>query len=116
MNTKEVLRELNEVYEGTSSPDWDGYEAEPVTEDNYQAAITFLKALPEDFPAPEIAADPDGEISLEWYTDKTKTFSVSIGRDTLTYAGLLGPEQPHGTEPFKGEIPEVILQYIRRFK
>lgn len=35
--------------------------------DSVNRARQFIKALPIAIPFPEIAVDPDGEISFEWY-------------------------------------------------
>jgi hypothetical protein len=79
-------------------------------------AKRFIEALPANFPAPEVAVDPDGEVSLEWYRSTGRVFSVSIGADDwLSYAGKFSPSRKtQGTEVFTSDIPRVILDNIRR--
>lgn len=95
---------------------WDGYDASAASYESYQRAKRFIEALPTSFPIPEVALDPDGEVSLEWYGQPGRVFSVSIGaNDELAYAGRFSPtRKTHGTELFTDQIPKVILDNIRR--
>ena len=95
---------------------WDGYEASTACYESYTRAKRFIEALPANFPAPEVALDPDGEVSLEWYAGPGRVFAISIGpNDELTYAGKFSPtRKTHGTEPFTGQVPKVILDHLRR--
>ena len=66
-------------------------------------------------PAPEVAIDPDGEVSFEWYHGPRRVFSISIGSsDELTYAGIYGSSKARGVETFNFEIPRVVLDNLRR--
>src|SRR4051812_42803783 len=62
----EPLWTLARVKQEASEPDWDGYGAAPVSDQTYERARVFLACLPVNVPTPDIAADPDGEISFEW--------------------------------------------------
>ena len=95
---------------------WDGYDASAACYESYSRANRFIEALPANFPAPEVALDPDGEVSLVWYRASGRVFTVSIGaNDDLTYAGKFSPsKKTHGTEPYTGQVPKVILDNIRR--
>ena len=115
---QEALDSLYTTFSEGCQAGWDGYDATAASYESYSRAKRFIEALPANFPAPEIALDPDGEISLEWYCAPGRVFSVSIGaNDELTYAGKFSPtEKTHGTEPFTGQIPKVILDNIRRLR
>lgn len=95
---------------------WDGYDASAASHESYVLAKQLIQSLPASFPASEIVVDPDGEISLEWYREPGRVFSVSISTNAgLTYAGKFSPsEKTHGTVPFTGQPPQVILDNIRR--
>ena len=109
-----LLDELAETWQECSQPDWDGYNALPVTWDTYQHALRFLRALPLGTPRPSIGAEPDGDITLEWHLAPRRTLSVSIAPDELLhYAALLGPDRTCDTEPFFGDVPARILDLIR---
>jgi hypothetical protein len=97
-------------------PDWDGYGAAPVTPQARAAAEEFLGALPTTWPPPEMAADPDGEISFEWARDPHWVFSVSVSPEgRLSYAGLFGVNRVHGAESFVGQLPQAIVDNLVRF-
>ena len=109
------LDELYETVEACCSADWDGYGAAPVAFETYRNAEQFVHALPNGMPQPQVSIDPDGEISFEWYAAPNRVFSVSVGPDNeLAYAGLFGASRTYGTEVFFDEVPEVILQNIKR--
>jgi hypothetical protein len=95
---------------------WDGYDGSAVSYENYLQAKRLVESLPAHFPAPEIAADPDGEVSFEWYREPGRVFSVSISANAqLTYAGKFSPsEKTQGTVRFTGQLPKAILDDIRR--
>jgi hypothetical protein len=113
---QDALNDLYATFAESCSPGWDAYDASAACYESYLRAKLFIEALPANFPAPEVAVDPDGEISLEWYSKPGRVFSISIGsNDELAYAGKFGPSQKtHGTEPFTGQVPKLILDNIRR--
>ncbi len=112
---QDTSRQLYEVLEQCGRSDWDGYGAKPVLFDSYERARRFIRSLPFGIPVPEVSAEPDGEITLEWFVAPTRVFSVSVGRDNeLNYAGLFGASRTYGTEVFHDEIPEVVLSHIKR--
>jgi hypothetical protein len=110
-----AFEHLDEMFRKAGEENWDGEGAAPADPLSYGYAQAFLRMLPSWVSNPDVFVDPDGEICLEWDRGRRAVFSVSIGRDgTLTYAGLLGAAKRHGVEPFVDEIPEVILDGIRR--
>ncbi len=99
---KGVFEELSQVFEECREPNWDGYGAQEVREETYDLARQFLAVLPLSIPVPSIGAEPDGQITVEWYRSPQRTLSVSIGRDgDLHYAALLGAERICGD----GNVP-----------
>ena len=112
-----IRGELAEVWEECSQPNWDGYNALPVTWDAYHLAELFLRALPLGTAMPSIGAEPDGQITMDWGRSKRRRLSVSVSADSdLHYAALLGPGKTCGSEPFFGEIPGTILNLIRQVR
>lgn len=110
-----VRDELGTVWEECKGPNWDGFDALPVTHDTLRNAYTFLESLPLGCPRPSISAEPDGQLTVEWHQSKRRTLSVSVTPDgDLHYAALLGPGRAYGTEAFFGEVPDAILDLIRR--
>lgn len=112
---KGAFDELNQVYADCLEPNWDGYDAMPVSKTTYRLAYQFLDALPLGTPLPSFGAEPDGHLTFEWHRNPRWTFSVSISPEgDLHYAALLGSSKVYGTEPFFGDPPSRILELIRQ--
>ena len=111
-----VLRDdLAEAWAECQEPNWDGYNAIPVSQDALRNMYTFLEALPLGFPRPTIGADPHGHLSVEWYRTPRRLLSVSVTDDALLhYAALVGSSKTCGTETFFGDMPESILRLVWR--
>ena len=108
--TEKVLTELKEVREDASRTGWDGYDARPLDPDSYKFAIRFLNALPTSAPLPEVSADTEGEVALDWIFGKRKALTVSIGpTGRCTFAWMLGQKTYQGTDWIYDEIPEEIV-------
>lgn len=111
----EVLEQLYTTFTACREPGWDGYSAAPISYDAYIKAKQFVDTWPANLPLPEVSADPDGEVSLEWYRSPKRVFSVSIGpNDEITYAGICDRNKAHGTETFQTQIPKVVLEHVSR--
>ena len=74
----------------------------------------FVRALPRDVALPEFAPEPDGSISLDWESSRSRRFSISIGvNNRLAYAWLDGTDRGHAVAYFDGRaIPLRILEGI----
>ena len=112
----QVLDELLEIYKEHSVENWDGYDAEPVSQKAYLEAERFINLLPPSLDAPEIIPEPSGEIAFEWYRGKRFIFVASLSGDsTISFAGLYGrTSKIHGSEYFGNRIPETVIGYIHR--
>jgi hypothetical protein len=112
---QDAYRQLYQVLEECGRSNWNGYGAQPVLFESYERAKRFVRALPFGIPMPEVSAEPDGEITFEWFASPTRVFSVSVGpNNELNYAGLFGASRTYGTEVFHDEIPDVVLSHIKR--
>lgn len=110
-----LFEELPEVWEECSTPNWDGYDALPVTEETYRNAERFLESLPLGFSPTSVGAEADGEITLEWYRSGRWILSVSVTPNGyLHYASIQGLSKIYGTEPFFATVPDSILVLIQR--
>lgn len=78
-------------------------------------AIRFIQNLPLGFPQPDVTAEPDGHLNLEWYRNARRVISVSIAPNgRLHWAALVGTESPRGTARYIDRIPSVIIDQIAR--
>jgi hypothetical protein len=86
-----------------------------ISEEVRDTAIQFVENLPLGFPQPEVTAEPDGHINLEWYREPRRVISVSIAPDNrLHWAALIGTESPRGVVRYIDRIPAIILDQIAR--
>ena len=110
-----MLENLFQAKQEHSIDNWDGYGAKAIDEQSCENAIRFVLSLAPDIPTPEIDVEPDGEVVFEWYEGPRQVFSISIGsRNELAYAGLFGANKIYGVEYLYDDIPEVILDNVRR--
>ena len=104
---------LDAAYQGAQEDDWDGEGATAVSYATYIYACKFLRLLPTGTPLPEISADIDGEVIIEWNTGPRWVISVSVGRDgTLSYAALMGYRTRNGTEYLREALPVALSECI----
>ena len=106
----QMASEIAEVYTDNRSA------AFPVGRDTALVACRFASLLPRSVALPEISADPDGEISFDWFGPSGKMFSVSISKSArLSYAGWFREDgRIHGTEKLVDSFPEEILRGLQR--
>lgn len=115
LGSDRAFEELFLVARECHSPNWDGYGAVPIARETLTHACRLLGALPLGFPSPSVGAEPDGHVTFEWHRASRRTLSLSISPESdLHYAAILGPSKAYGTEPFFGDIPQSILDLIRR--
>jgi hypothetical protein len=110
-----ALSDLVSVKRECSMPNWDGYGGSPVRSETVWQAWQVLESLPPGIPEPTIGAEPDGDVTMEWYQSPRRTLSVSVSAEGLLhYSALIGPNKQFGTEAFPGELPTTIGTLIRR--
>lgn len=111
----EARHALTDAIEKCSVDNWDGYGAKRISGASCGNAMRFAQVLPASVPVPELYVDPEGEITFEWYVAPRQVFSVTIGSNNeMVYAGLFGSNDTHGTEYLGDELPDTLLDNIRR--
>src|SRR5579872_5912201 len=90
---------LRNIRAEAAEQDWNGYGAKALDPDAYANAQRFLEALPTTAPVPEVSADQDGEVALDWDFGHRKALTIRIGPNgRCSYAWLRGKRSAHGTE------------------
>lgn len=109
-----AISSIQEIVRNCAEDDWDGYDAVGVDGLAAWNAEEFIRALPDGFPLPEVAAEPDGSISLDWITSKNQMFSLSVGESNrFAVAWLDGTERGHSVLKFDGtNLPTRFLSDI----
>ena len=112
---EQSLGELDDLWLEASRPGWDGHGSLPLNPDAYDFAKMFIKALPITAPLPELNADPDGEVSLDWFFGDRRALSVSVGpTGRCTFAWIVGQRSSRGTDWIDDEIPASIAFALRQ--
>lgn len=62
---------------------------------------------------PQLTDEGDGDIGLDWDRGSRAVVSLSLGRDHLGYAALIGQESLSGRVQFSAPLPEAILAFLR---
>jgi hypothetical protein len=96
---KGVFQHLEEVFEECSTVGWDGEQAKPISGEVLLYAQKFLNSFPLGIEAPEISAESDGAITLEWYRSPNRVLSISINPNGwVYYAAIMGTSKRHGSD------------------
>lgn len=113
---QQVFQALAAQADACAKSGWDGHGAEPVSLEAYRCAYRFVETLPPGCPLPDIGAEPDGHLTLEWYRTSSRVLSLSIGPEgELNYAALLGDSTRRtGSEKFGQEVPHDLLHLIHQ--
>ena len=92
-------------------------EGESISFEIISESLSFLKNLPANFEIPDIAQEPSGAITFEWYRTPFKVFVISInGTNTLEFAALAGRgNEWHGKMNYTGEMPIQIKTALEIF-
>ena len=94
-----ALNELDDVRAEAGLEGWNGYGAKPMHPDAYHNAKLFLEAMPTTAPSPEVSADPDGDVALDWVFGERKALSVSVeAAGRCTFAWMRGLRTYRGTD------------------
>lgn len=110
---KGTFQQLDETFEECSSVGWDGERAKPISEEVLQCTKAFLNTFPLGIEAPEVGAEPDGAITLEWYRSPNRVISMSINPGgSLYYAAIIGATRRHGMDFASFDVSDDLLGLI----
>lgn len=111
-----VLSELRTITADCSAANWDNSGAVAIDSAAFQKAADAIRTLPDGFPLPEVAPEPDGALSMDWIRTPYRLYSLSVGpMNRLAYAWLDGTDKGHGVVGFDGiNLPERVLSDIQR--
>lgn len=111
-----AYRQLDEISLECSNDNWDGENASHISANTISITRQLLKLFPPHFPIPEISAEPDGDVNLEWHINKNFLFEVSVNHSgILYYAGKFNDQKMNGKNVFDKSIPLVIEECAKRF-
>lgn len=110
-----AISALNALAADCSLQDWDGEGGAALDSVALAQAETVVRLLPKGVPMPDVAANPDGSISLDWIQTRNRVFSLNISQSSrLAYAWLDGVDKGHGVAFFNGlTLPPRLLEGIK---
>ena len=110
-----TIGKIQELVEECSSVGWDGYDGCPISPRTANFANDFIRVLSPSLAMPDISAEPDGEIALEWIASRSKVFSISLGEtNRISYAWIDGGDHGHAVAIFDGQkVPRKIVEGIQ---
>lgn len=111
----QLISDLRAIAADCAQEDWDDYGAKAVSDTVIFRAEAFIRALPESISAPEISAEPDGQISFDWLPSRTRTFTLSVNAgNRLAYAWIDGANRGNAAEVFeRGALPPRLLKELQ---
>ena len=114
---RESLRhELAEIFQKCSFAGWDGYDAEPLSDESKIAAFQLVEVLPEYILTPDVTPLPNGEIAFEWRVGQEIYFTISVSGVSLVYAGVFGGScRKYGEERFFDALPQSIQSILTEY-
>lgn len=109
-----LLTALWDISRTANAGDWDGEGAKAIRPETVTAAIQLVCALPEGLQPPEIAPEPTGEISFEWYRDVRHVAVLTVQENVIRWSTITGTGSPrYGREFFSRTIPGSALTDIQ---
>ncbi|MCY3879092.1 MAG: hypothetical protein OXF74_07930 [Rhodobacteraceae bacterium] len=97
--------QIEELLSTAGSDNWDGENAQAVSEETVKVALEVAGKLPANIKDPDVAATPHGEVDFDWMASRDAMLTISIGSDgTLAWAALFGEFKSRGTAPWTGKL------------
>ncbi len=109
-----LIEQLQTMKRECAEGNWDGNGARGIDPAAVVKAEVLVRNLPDEFPLPECAPEPDGAVSLDWIHSRYRLLSLSVGSSNrLAFAWLDGTDKGHGVVQFDGaSLPPRILNEI----
>lgn len=112
------LTALLDGFEQYASPDWDGYDADPITTETLQAAHDFLLVMPFTLGMPHVSPGSDGTVGLEWVfkDQRLRKLFIDIGPGDVWQAYWRKDTNEHQTIPIRPIGPNTATELTLLFK
>lgn len=103
---------LLEIRKECDSPNWDGYNAEPINKAALQEAGHLIDSLPYTTVLPDVIPTPSGGVAFEWHHQRNALLLTVSGNNKINYAAKLTGEPIHGNAKFLETIPDQIKKIL----
>jgi hypothetical protein len=116
MPKDKLKEEIKQVYYTSNDFDWDGDEGLAVTFEALDEAEKIVDMLPYNMIKPEIVAEADGSLAIEWY-ETDKMFSLNVyGKEFVIFTGKIGEKYSSGNFRLLEDIPENVSNFLYNFR
>lgn len=106
--------ELHDLLEGDAINAQDP-DASRLSSHAVEHAVRLIGKLSSDIRIPEIGADVQGNVTLDWQVVTDRVFTIAISTNGMIFwAGLFGENRCHGAERFGDNLPLDLERGIRR--
>lgn len=92
-NQKICESAIQKLLETAGKKNWDGEDADPVSQSAVDAALKVAAKLTDSVETPEIAADPHGNVEFDWNLENGTMFTISVGHSGKIAISGLNPEK-----------------------
>ena len=96
--------------------DWDGEDADPLSEDTVSVACKIAACFPDRVPT-DVNATPHGEVDFDWVVNRKTMLTVSVGpppKHIIAYAAIFDGERVSGQATWSGTLPRLIRCCFRQ--
>ena len=92
-NQKICESAIQKLLETAGEKNWDGEDADPVSQSAVDAALKVAAMLSDSVETPEIAADPHGNVEFDWNLENGTMFTISARHSGEIAISGLNPEK-----------------------
>lgn len=107
-----VRGQLSEIVANYATIGWDGEDALPISVEAATTINSLIDALPDDVIPPEVTPEINGRISLDWNLGTNRILTMSVSKDTIIYAAIVGTRKIHGESTSIYEIPQEVKNIL----
>jgi hypothetical protein len=113
---RRILSELTKIGRQCSEPNWDGYNANPISAGAIEALEELVRQLPWNSPLPDdVVPEPSGGVGIEWYPHPGRSLIVSSnGHRELSYCLLVNGQQESNRIFLMNTVPLELSSVITR--
>lgn len=107
-----VRSQLSEILAKYCKPDWDGEGALPISAEAASVAYNLIDSLPDDVVPPEVTPENSGRISLDWNLGTNRILTISISKESIIFASIVGTRKIHGESTSIYELPQEVKNLL----
>ncbi len=101
-----LKNEAADLFFDCSQQGWDGYNAQPISNESVNCVHHLIDILPRNIGFPDLVPEPSGEIGLQWRKGNEKMIVIKLARRRIIFSVILASDEKYsGQKQFIGQIP-----------